>query len=269
MRKQAEMMNPQQGEVSLSAVKNFISGWLQKAWLYYTVIILVNAMNAATPILLVLYSARFMDSIIELQIAPKEAVSYILIIGLMILYQRISPNLVAIMRAQQKAKVYPWVLNDFTKRLSVIQYSYLEKEDVQAALARIGEDPEEKLFHALDSIMKLVFFIGSNLSIFALLATQEKVLAFITLALAFAYSIYAIISGKQQYETDMEVTQQLRKAQYFEDVLGNRNALYERRLFKFGDYLNRRYCSAYDYARNCQRKAKLRWFLRTNMGGYL
>jgi len=250
-------------------MRDFISGYFFKTWPHYTAIVLVNAINAAIPMLLVLYSARLVDCIMASQIDTKRAIDCIFMIGLATLWQRLSSNVISILRARQKAKAYPWVLHNVMERLASVQYAWLENSTVQSAVERIGEDPEEKLFQAADSVIKLVFFIVSNLSIFVLLATQEKALALFMLVLAFAYSMYAIASGKQQYETDVEVSRQRRKAHYFENILGNREALFERQLFQFGKHINKRYCETNAYARERQQKAKSSWYLRSNLGAYL
>ncbi len=232
--------------------------------------LLLKSMFSMLPFAAVLLGAQFVDrALAAATLGVRPAVCSAVLLALVQLVQRLGNNWYSLFRLTQREKTYPVVDQMITDRVACLQYSYIEDDSAQDIFSRIAGDPEGILSGIMEGYLELAVFLISNMSLVSILVFQMPVwVSFVIIAVLTVFGFYALRGGERQYNVHAEVTACRRKADYYEKILGNRDAVNERTLFGYSEAVNKEFLAASRQARKKEQKARFLWFMGMNIGGY-
>lgn len=233
--------------------------------------LLLKGTLAMLPFASVLLGAQFVDrALAAATLGARPAIYSAVLVALVQLIQRLGNNWYSFCRLIQHEKTYPVVDKIITARIACLQYSYIEDDAAQDILSRIASDPEGILSGIMEGYLELAAFFISNMSLVSILVFQMPIwVSLVIIAVLAAFGFYALKSGQRQYHAHAEVTACRRRADYYEKILGNRDAVNERALFGYSEKINEEFLAASREARRKEQKARFTWFLGMNIGGYI
>lgn len=233
--------------------------------------LLLKGTLAMLPFASVLLGAQFVDrALAAATLGARPAIYSAVLVALVQLIQRLGNNWYSFCRLIQHEKTYPVVDKMITARIACLQYSYIEDDAAQDILSRIASDPEGILSGTMEGYLGLAAFVVSNMSLVSILVFQMPIwVSLVIIAVLAAFGFYALKSGQRQYHAHAEVTACRRRADYYEKILGNRDAVNERALFGYSEKINEEFLAASREARRKEQKAHFTWFLGMNIGGYI
>ena len=138
------------------------------------------------------------------------------------------------------------VLSEMTRKVEDLQYSSLESEDTQALLQRVGKGTAETFFDGINNSLKIISYLIEVIGFAGVIAAYSWYVSIIIAAIAFPILKQAYESGAYEYEVFEEAEENMRKIEYYEDVLTSRRYTDERKLFSFNSFIAEKWNQEYD-----------------------
>lgn len=148
-----------------------------------------------------------------------------------------------------------------------LEYRHIENHDTADLIKRVcpsfDTNVKDMYSRILDVVEYTVFVLGIVVSLF----TQVWWVALFILVSSGPILYIASKAGRNSYEADKEMSKVDRRVNYLSDVLKSRDAVEERSIYGYTDYLNDQYAERYDFARKFRLKISRSNFIKTKMGG--
>lgn len=244
---------------------------LRHAWLCAGGLIILTVLAGIAQNVMIVVLADFLDSVLAYFSAenPDGNMNSILVLigayaGLQ-LFVWAEPNLFEWFRVKCQIKMRRYCNDVLLDKYSKIKYRYTEDEETQNLIERVMPQAEDKLTECFCCYLDIAGFIIKVAGILVILANVTVWTALVVLICATPLFILAVKSGRATYETAKEVTQLQRQAKYYSDVAAGKEFAYERKLFKYGDFINAKWKEKYDVARKTKLRTGIKWYVKSKM----
>lgn len=238
---------------------------------FYSVIMIIeHVFSGIVPAIRVIYTAKFVD--IALQILNKEKnIADIALTILMIMcltaYDIIIGKVMDFVLVKMKNKLRLTYNLEIVDIKAQLEYEYLENPDAQNLIFRICDSPEEQIVGAFSNMLSLFRMIINVVGIMIIFFMQIWWAAVLVMIIAIPLFFFAVQGGKQTYDAQRLVSKYKRKTEYLDDLLINRDAVFERDLFNYNGEINKRWLEEYEEDCKIEVKMHKKWFIRMNAGG--
>ncbi len=138
------------------------------------------------------------------------------------------------------------VLLEMTQKAEELRYSSLESEDTQALLQRVGKSTAETFFDGVNNSLKIISYLIEVIVFAGVITVYSWYVGIIIAVIALPVLKQAYESGAYEYEVFEEAEENMRKIEYYEDVLTSRSYADERKLFSFSPFIAEKWNQEYD-----------------------
>jgi ATP-binding cassette subfamily B protein len=212
------------------------------------IIILDKIITALVPSLLVIFTARFLDSAIELlnNTAGKEQIiKAIAAIVCILAYQHLSPVFIDIVNGYLFIRLTTAFNKDIMNKHANLEYKYIENADTCDVINRVCTEPSEKILNGFDQILSVIYLTGLYASILVIIMRYVWWAGIILILCSVPLIIISYKAGKRSYNTKRSVTNNRRRADYLSEILSSRECAGERTVFSYSDEINTQWYDKY------------------------
>lgn len=239
----------------------------ETAPLLCTIKILIAVFTGIQPALQVIYTARFIQSSINIANGTQsvsEIYSPLIVIILLVASNYLlSGSIIQVISVKLKLELFKKFRMAITQRRAQLDYYYTENNDTYDLIRRVSDDPAVKIKNAFDTFMWLANMLLNIISVIVLMVVHLMGVAFIILGISIPILYFALKNGKLNYEGYKESSKFARRYEYLSEVLTQRDAVDERTLFGFTPAMSDKYLSLFEKAKTILFKTFRHVFKRT------
>jgi ATP-binding cassette subfamily B protein len=217
------------------------------------------------PSLIVVLEANFLDKTLALLEVGFDFTKLIMPIGLLvsaIAIMWIAKSLKSVMRTLMLSSIRGYLLPQIYDKKATLAYEDYENTEICNLIQRISVEPELTVTNAFLHLLIFASDIIVVVALFCLIATYACKTAIIAFLVSLPLFLLAIKSGKANYEAAQKTTQLERESKYFDKILSDKHAVYERSLFQYGGVFTDRCFEINEVIRKILIKTRLSWFIQ-------
>lgn len=224
---------------------------------------------AFIPTLRIMCTAEFIDNMIAF-LGGTADFFYTLIpaflVALCIAFQWVGQNLMRLVWIRLENRMRTIFATEIIAKRAKLEYEYIENEEIWNLLKRVSDQPEvkvRKFFETFLQFLGLIFRIGSIVFVLSMYIWWE---GFFLVLVSIPLICLSIKSGMATYETRQEVTDCDRRCEYLTEVILGRDAVQERTLYGFGEFIDQKWKKQYQISADLTLKAYRAWYIRLELG---
>ncbi|GGJ27180.1 ABC transporter ATP-binding protein [Paenibacillus hunanensis] len=195
--------------------------------------------------------------------------AYLLLFMLIMAYQWLSQDLSNLFKIKIDLSVSEYVNEQAIRKISRLQYSHVENNDSWDLISRVklklSKNVSDFFYNVLGFATLIIKIIGILIMIFNQVWWAGLFIAVLIIPL----SILVKKGAKENYKAEIAITNNTRRAEYFDRMLIQKDAVEERVLFGFRDHINKKYRDYYDEAQRTRFKTKQTWFIKMKAGSVI
>lgn len=246
------------------------------AWAYARAEVIFLSLKAVFdgifPTVQVFALAKFIDEV--LICAGTKQISgglleWLAVFVALVAYNWMTPKLSAAMEERLAGNMREHFYVPLNEACSKIKYELLERQDTQDMLKRLLDEPEVCVLQIVKSSLGLGVLLIQMIGILSLTMTYSMLLGFVLTACLFPLVGLAVQNGRTTYEADKNLAGEVRKSDYYSDVLTEKEYACERRIFGYKDYVLGKWECAYERFRKGSIQAFMKYFLKVKLYGVL
>lgn len=221
------------------------------------------------PSLIVVLEANFLDETLALLASGFDFAKLIIPTSLLvaaIAIMWIAKSLKSVMRTLMISSIREYLLPQIYDKKAALAYEDYENAEICNLIQRISTEPELTVTNAFLHLLIFISDIIVVVALFCLIATYAWKTAIIAFLVSLPLFLLAIKSGKANYEAAQKTTQLERKSEYFDKILLDKHAVYERSLFQYGGVFIERCFEINEVIRKILIKTRLIWFIKMKSG---
>jgi ATP-binding cassette subfamily B protein len=202
--------------------------------LFTVIIIFDKIINALVPSFLVVFTARFLDSAIELlnnMTGKEQLIKAIAGIICILTYQHLSPVIISIVNGYLLIRLTTTFKNDIMTKHANLEYKYIENANTCDVINRVCTEPSEKIINGFNQILSVIYLTVLYASILAIIMQFVWWAGIILILCSVPLMIISYKAGKRSYNVERAVTNNRRRADYLSEILSNRECVGERTIF--------------------------------------
>lgn len=238
-----------------------------KAANIYSVIIMVDSLiNALVPLFSVYVIASFIDSVNEFYInsaGKDKLVTNIILLALIMLYSQVHEILInryVQLKFNQKMDLY--YKKHMLKKCASLKYEYIENETVWNQIHRVKNSSCGSLTKGFSNLIAVISVFVRIASLMSVVASYNILIVTFMSIIIIPLLILSFRGGKETFDAEMESDRYRREADYYHQILADRNYVDEKTVFQYGDYINEKWFQKNEIARKINLKMRLKYFLR-------
>ena len=209
---------------------------------------------------------------VALQMAQHTHLSGHLLTNLFILMSTVAvdwltPRIQGILRQKSELELLRKYRPILLEKCARLEYTHIECAESHDLINRILDGTERKWMNIYQAMLDLLKLLISIVGILLVIACYVWWAAILILIFCIPLFLYSIKSGKKNYQAQRDTSYYVRKYQYLEQVLNERESLNERKLFGFSDEINKKYADTYKEAFLIETGTQIHWALKTKISG--
>ena len=229
---------------------------------------------AVIPTLQTLVTAAFVDEVTgwsagEGHVGTEYERSVLLLVILLVsfvAYSWISKSLTVLLEQHLEMRLRARMKPRLVEKITRLKYESMENSDMRDKISRVNKDTEIRICGAYSNLLYTMELILKAGGILVIMFTQVWWLAVLIFAVSVPCFRIAMKSGKEGYEAEISVTKQSRIADYYNEMLVNREYVDERTLFQYQEEYIKRFAEKYEETRKYKTKVRLEWFVKMKAG---
>ncbi len=195
--------------------------------------------------------------------------TYLLLFMLIMAYQWLSQDLSNLFKIKIDLSVSEYVNEQAIRKISRLQYSHVENNDSWDLISRVKLKLSKNVSDFFYNVLWFATLIIKIISILIMIFNQVWWAGLFIAVLIIPLSILVKKGAKENYKAEIAITNNTRRAEYFDRMLIQKDAVEERVLFGFGDHINKKYRDYYDEAQRTRFKTKQTWFIKMKAGSVI
>ncbi|NMM55477.1 ABC transporter ATP-binding protein [Paenibacillus aquistagni] len=192
--------------------------------------------------------------------------SYLLLFMLIMAYQWLSQDLSNLFKIKIDLSVSEYVNEQAIRKISRLQYSHVENNESWDLISRVKPKLSKNVSDLFYNVLGFATLIIKVIGILIMIFSQVWWAGLFIAVLIIPLSILVKKGAKENYKAEIAITNNTRRAEYFDRMLIQKDAVEERVLFGFGDHINEKYRDYYDEAQKTRFKTKQIWFIKMKAG---
>jgi len=215
--------------------------------------LLLAVVHAILPtVFLALATARFVDT--ALSILGGEAQRSAIYIPLALLLaivavSSITRNLPGIAISRIKFALERKLMPSFVEARASLSFRHIEDEKSWELISRVADDPITALQRGLGAYATLLRCVAMIAAILGLIVAQVWWAVPVITGFSVPLLWLALRAGKKNYDATVDTRKYVRRHEYYNEILTNREAVEERTIFGYGQHVAERYFTQYETAR--------------------
>ena len=238
-----------------------------------TTICLVDKLLASlVPSMTILATASFIDSAIAIFNGRAQGgalIAPLIYIALLIAYQSIEQTFMNFILEKQRIRMNETFRLAVAEKRARLAFEHIEDDVTWELLFRVGDRAGEKALYGFEMIIGLAGMAVQAVSVLALLFAQIWWAAIVILLSAVPLFFVAVKSGEKDYKASGERDKNFRRANYFRDILTDRENVEERALFSYSESIDKDFISAIDKGRKVFTKTLGHTMIRRKFAGLI
>lgn len=201
-------------------------------------------LTATVNVLWVLAEAAFIDVALACAVGKAgimDAVPWLICMLLIVFWKRMGWNLGKMPSEKLRISVEYQVSVEIARKRAKIKYSYIEDSNAWELCRRVSQEMKTSITNIMsqvcDFLLPMIRILGVLLIIFA----QSPMLGVGMLFVMLPLMIVSVKSGRQTYSAFQKASTNERRAEYLQEVLTGRDAVDERSLYAYTEYVNDRW----------------------------
>ncbi|MDO4662023.1 MAG: ABC transporter ATP-binding protein [Tissierellia bacterium] len=179
----------------------------------------------------------------------------IAIIGFIIIIE----NLYTLILSKIKYIIENALLPSIIEIEAKVKYSYIENSNYQETIGIVSDEMEETFIDCLESYLTIIRSIIGISSIIIILIKKIWWVSLLILIFSIPLIIVSLWAGRKNYLAKVDTRKyEMIYSYYSDDILCNRNSVYEKILFEYTDDINDRYYEKFDKSSKIQLKVLLK-----------
>ncbi|MCL1829909.1 MAG: ABC transporter ATP-binding protein/permease [Oscillospiraceae bacterium] len=147
-----------------------------------------------------------------------------------------------------------------------LDYKHIEDNQTQELLSHIERDPITSLSKGIDGYLSLMRMVFSIASILTVIAVQVWWAALVIVVFSTPMLFLALSAGKKNYQAGREAERYSRRADYFKQLLTERDTVNERVIYSYTNMVDHRYEQQFETARKLKAKVQAKMFVISKSG---
>ncbi|HII4398132.1 ABC transporter ATP-binding protein (plasmid) [Clostridium perfringens] len=218
-----------------------------------TIKTLERIINASIIPLLLISTQKLIDNLYKIKDGYYDfngLIVWVLIIMLLTFISYSSSLISSLQSINMKRELNKKFMNSIVSKFLKIDYSCFEDKNVKDTLYRMGNSPQDKLIEIFDKVIDVIAQMLTIVElgiIFAQISFSFSIVFFI-IVISMTYITYkAMILVNNLYNKQ---TEDERKMEYFNELLVNKDSLYELKIFNAKDYILKKLINKTDIVLN-------------------
>jgi len=236
------------------------------------VLMLNNLIKYLKPAMEVLVFAGFVDTAIDIyhgEAVKNSIYIYIGLIVLLIAYEYLNEGLLTYARSKRDVKVKKQIKSAVVEKCSKLKYTHIENDDTWDLINRTCPRADERIIEGFNNINNSIGIIINVVSLLVIIMAHIWWVGGIILIVSIPLFKIAIKAGEENYSANAESDNIMRRADYLDKVLLDRNGVEERNLFGFSEAIQKRWTEKYEVARVIRRKTLIRNYVHMKAGSII
>ena len=215
-------------------------------------------LTAFVNVLWVPVEAAFIDTALACAVGeaqPAEALPFLAAMLLIVFWKRMGFSLGQIAAAKLRTALECQMRAEIVKKRSRLKYSLIEEAAAWELCRRVSKELLQNMTVTLPQVCDLLILVIRIVGVLIIVFVESPVLG-VGMLIIMAPMLYASVkSGRQTYNAYQKASEDERRADYLQSVMTGREALEERTLFDYTDYVNRKWNSRWDDYRRTELRA--------------
>lgn len=241
--------------------QNWIAYPTQDAPFISVGIMCLKIVTAIVPVCQTALVALFIDAALQ-QKSFSESVFYVTLLAGLVGCQWGIELLLQLLQLKLKIAIQNGVYIDLIERQSQMPYERVESREYQERVARIGEDPSDRLTNGYMVLCELSSFLAKSGLTLVWIAQYSWILAAVFVLIGAGIYNLSIKSGWVEYDSYEDAMKPRRLANYLQGLLTDRRYAEERTLNQYSDSMNGHWLDYYEAARKIEMRAELKNYVR-------
>lgn len=216
------------------------------------------------PLLEVLSFSYLVNEAIKIK-DSSITLSTVLAIGIFVLLmfcKYLFSHTVKVLSLPETKKIMLHLREMFITKITRLEYYYIEDSEFYDRIQVLKTELLDTFLVKHSSILQGIKIILEFISILIIIFSVMGIKGFVILIAVFCVALVSVYNGKKNYEQKQETAFLERKADYYSDVLTEREFLAERKVFNYANYLNNKFEYYNKATINIVSKTKLKNMLR-------
>ena len=237
----------------------------------YTCITLLHAIvSALIPVITIFITANFINTALAVY-SGEVPVSAIYLptvwLAVVMLYEKVAGIFLEFVNVGRSINIRKKLVPELTKKIACFEYRHMENSQTLDLIQRVNGSLLQKIPDMLFNVENILSSIIMATGIFVTLFFQVPWLA-LTMFISLIPLVYlSARAGRKSYAAEKEMSQTGRRVGYLSDVLLSREAVEERSIYDYSDYLNNQYIEKFEYSRKFRLKVSRDNYIRIKLGG--
>lgn len=220
--------------------------------------------SAFIPSIMVLITANFIDTAIAIfqgSLPFGKIWMPIIFYMLVIIFTHLNYTLIyGFINVRYDMAIFHNVRAALVQKRGRLEYKHIEDNDTWNLISRTCDNENSLVGIAIgmNNLFDIIELFISIFSVLAILMTQVWWAAAAIIVVAVPLILVAIKGGREIYDSGRNVRKQVRRANYFHEVLTKRDYIEERSLFGYSDSVNQRWYAQFEESRKVMLKAEIR-----------
>lgn len=227
--------------------------------------VILSIIRAIVPTLaMALATANFIDTVIAIieGSQPQRYIYLPLIILLLLLgiFTTID-SIIRLVSIRLRLHFENMIKPSLIRSQAALNFKHIENKDSWELISRLLRNSVMSFMNGYDSIMNVVRIFLNIVTILGLILVHVWWAAFVIVSFSVPMIWLFKRIGEKTYQAERDAEKFVRRAEYFEEILSERESVDERTLFGFGEEITKRWHSQYESARIHKMKVQARTFV--------
>jgi len=215
--------------------------------------LLLGVLQAAVPTaFMAIATARFVDTAIGILgggLVRGAIYPPLILLLSVVAVNSILSNLPGIVVSRIKFALERKLMPAFIDVRASLSFRYIEDAKAWELISRVADKPIEALQKGIRAYATMLRSIVTIIAILGLIVAQVWWAVLVITAFSVPLLWIALRAGQKNYEADVDTRKYTRRHEYYNELLTNREAVFERTLFGYGEHVTGRYLEQYETAR--------------------
>lgn len=232
------------------------------------IIVMLTVLDGIIVVLQVGITARLINMVVErLKTGQTDNIMLIILSFLSVLaYQWLSQDLVNFIKIKINISISEYLNEQAIQKISRLRYFHIENNESRDLISRVKPNLSKNVIDLFYKMLGFVSLIIKIIGILVMIFSQVWWAGIFVAVLIIPLSLLVRKGAKENYKAEIAISNNTRRAEYFERLMIQKDAVDERILFGFGNYINDKYRQYYDEAQKVRFKTKRIWFVKMKAG---
>lgn len=243
--------------------------YIKKSVIMMLVLSIISGLCTVLQVYAVSYFVNQALVAVEVERVSSDLIFATIILLVTVTIDWLSPRFINYIRKKSELILQKEYRTQLLEKCAKLEYSYVENSDSWDLISRVLSDTEQKWMNIIDAVLSLTKLFIGIIGVLFVIAGYVWWAAVLILLFCIPLFAFSIKGGKKNYQAHRDVSKIIRKYNYLDWVLRDRENVNERKLFSYSKELSEKFGEEYRKAFWIETKTQIHWSLKTKMSGGL